>query len=408
MNNGVTSSPPEDDLEARQVWFVPRRVMCAIFWLSNVLLFTGIILLVTSKHKGLTYRSWGGVLLGLGFCLLLACFILCVHAYCIITVDAPEEPPPKSTPPPPLSIDARPNNGFDRSKDAAGFKPSRPELVPLETCFDRHMEASLHAPPPPSYSQCSLNNALAKRREVRGNGYVIQRAISERPSSPIWKEASVETHLSAPNTPSFERGRAMVAGLARTQSNAKARRENFSKSRTCDWVNDTNQAPAPGGCSSLPTMCPAARTHAQTAPPTAIDGANPTSSSGRRSRDTGEAPARFYVPAFDSSGSLTPDDASASRSKRGDYGPQRADSDVGTPSHIPSAKKSSRPGVFLPGVGGTAETRQGGTTSAAQDAGVPGGKLGTSSGYDHQPPPGQYDNMQHMWVHPNKVKHFEV
>ena len=53
MNNGVTSSPPEDDLAARQVWFVPRRVMCAIFWLSNVLLFTGIILLVTSKHKGL-------------------------------------------------------------------------------------------------------------------------------------------------------------------------------------------------------------------------------------------------------------------------------------------------------------------------------------------------------------------
>ena len=318
----------------------------------------------------------------------------------------------QSTPPPPLSIDARPNNGFDRSKDAAGFKPSRPELVPLETCFDHHMEASLHAPPPPSYSQCSLNNALAKRREERshghGNGHVMQRAISERPSSPIWKEASVETHLSAPNTPSFERGRMWTGELVRTPSNAKARRQNFSKSRTCDWVKETNQAPpapAPGACSSLPTMCPAARTHAQAAPAGAIDAANPPSSSGRRSRDTGDA-ARFYVPAFDSSGSLTPDDASASRSKRsGDYGPQRTDSDVETPGHVAGGKKSSRPGVFLPGAGGAAGTTQGGATSATQDV---SGKVGTAGVYDRQTPPAQYDNMQHVWMHPNRVKHFEV
>ena len=33
-------------------WIVPRRVMCAFFWIGIILLFTGIILLVTSKHKG--------------------------------------------------------------------------------------------------------------------------------------------------------------------------------------------------------------------------------------------------------------------------------------------------------------------------------------------------------------------
>lgn len=318
-----------------------------------------------------------------------------IHDYCVL----------QSALPPPLNLDALPNNGFDRSKDFPGFKANRPELVPLETCFDRHMEASLHAPPPPSYSQCSLNNTLAKRREDRRNGYVMQRAISERPSSPIWKEASAETHLSAPNTPSFERGR-VAAGLVRTPSSAKARRENFSKSRTCDWVNETNQTPTAGGCSSLPTMCTTTRTHAQTGsvPPGAIETANPSSSTGRRSRDTGDATARFYVPAYDSSGSLTPDDASASRLKRGDCGPQRADSDVVTPPHIPSGKKSSRPGVFLPGAGAT----HCGATSAAQDVGIPGAKLGASSGYDDQPTPGQYDNMHHLWGNPNKVKHFEV
>jgi hypothetical protein len=34
-----------------QDWIVPRRVMCAFFWTGIILLFTGIILLVTSKHK---------------------------------------------------------------------------------------------------------------------------------------------------------------------------------------------------------------------------------------------------------------------------------------------------------------------------------------------------------------------
>ena len=33
-------------------WIVPRRVMCAFFWIGIVLLFTGVILLVTGKHKG--------------------------------------------------------------------------------------------------------------------------------------------------------------------------------------------------------------------------------------------------------------------------------------------------------------------------------------------------------------------
>ena len=41
----------EEDPEA-SIWFVPRRAMCAIFWLANALLFTGIILVITSIHKG--------------------------------------------------------------------------------------------------------------------------------------------------------------------------------------------------------------------------------------------------------------------------------------------------------------------------------------------------------------------
>lgn len=306
----------------------------------------------------------------------------------------------QSTPPPPLSIDALPNNGFDRHPETHGFKSGRGELVPLETCFDRQMEASLHAPP--TYSQCSLNNTPAKRRDNRGNGYIMQRAISERPQSPIWKEASVDTHISAPNTPSFERSK---MALARAPSSAKARREDFSKSRTCDWVNETNQAPA-GGCSSLPAMCTVGtRSQSGAVPPGSIETAN---SSRSRSRDTGTAPARFYVPAFDSSGSLTPDEASASRPKRGDYGPQRADSDVVTSPQIPSAKKPSRPGVFLPGAGGAAVSRPGGATSAMQDAGAPGAKLGPPGEYDQRPSLGQHDTMQSLWVNPNKVKHFEV
>ena len=31
------------------------------------------------------YTAWGAGMLGLGFCLLLMCFILCMHAYCVIS-----------------------------------------------------------------------------------------------------------------------------------------------------------------------------------------------------------------------------------------------------------------------------------------------------------------------------------
>jgi hypothetical protein len=37
-----------------------------------------------------TYQSWGAILMGLGFCLLLICLILCMHAYCVITVSDEE------------------------------------------------------------------------------------------------------------------------------------------------------------------------------------------------------------------------------------------------------------------------------------------------------------------------------
>ncbi len=33
-------------------WIVPRRVMCAFFWTGIIMLFTGVILLVTGRHKG--------------------------------------------------------------------------------------------------------------------------------------------------------------------------------------------------------------------------------------------------------------------------------------------------------------------------------------------------------------------
>lgn len=33
-------------------WVVPRSVMCTLFWTGVILVFTGMILLVTSKHKG--------------------------------------------------------------------------------------------------------------------------------------------------------------------------------------------------------------------------------------------------------------------------------------------------------------------------------------------------------------------
>ena len=47
MPKGVIVDP-----QHTQEWIVPRRVMCAFFWVGIILLFTGIILLVTSKHKG--------------------------------------------------------------------------------------------------------------------------------------------------------------------------------------------------------------------------------------------------------------------------------------------------------------------------------------------------------------------
>ena len=43
------------------------------------------------------YKSWGAVLLGLGFCLLLICLILCMHAYCVIS-DENDLPTPMAPP----------------------------------------------------------------------------------------------------------------------------------------------------------------------------------------------------------------------------------------------------------------------------------------------------------------------
>jgi len=36
----------------RRNWLVPRRVMCILFWTGVLLIFVGMILLVTSQHKG--------------------------------------------------------------------------------------------------------------------------------------------------------------------------------------------------------------------------------------------------------------------------------------------------------------------------------------------------------------------
>jgi len=33
-------------------WLVPRRVMCILFWTAVLFIFIGMILLVTSQHKG--------------------------------------------------------------------------------------------------------------------------------------------------------------------------------------------------------------------------------------------------------------------------------------------------------------------------------------------------------------------
>ncbi len=34
-------------------WIAPQRILCAFFWAGIFLLFTGVILLVTAKHKGM-------------------------------------------------------------------------------------------------------------------------------------------------------------------------------------------------------------------------------------------------------------------------------------------------------------------------------------------------------------------
>jgi len=36
----------------RRNWLVPRRVMCILFWTGVLLIFVGMILVVTSQHKG--------------------------------------------------------------------------------------------------------------------------------------------------------------------------------------------------------------------------------------------------------------------------------------------------------------------------------------------------------------------
>ena len=40
-----SNSPPS------QEWVIPRRIMCSFFWIGIILLFTGIVLMVTSKHQ---------------------------------------------------------------------------------------------------------------------------------------------------------------------------------------------------------------------------------------------------------------------------------------------------------------------------------------------------------------------
>ncbi|CAH1802331.1 unnamed protein product [Owenia fusiformis] len=70
-------------------WVIPRKALCIMFWVGVVLLFIGIILVVTGQHKDpMIFRPWGSVLIGLGFCLLLICLILCIHAYWIIAEEA--------------------------------------------------------------------------------------------------------------------------------------------------------------------------------------------------------------------------------------------------------------------------------------------------------------------------------
>lgn len=83
--------------------------MCSLFWTGVILVFTGMILLVTSTHKGPMYKSWGGVLLGLGSCILLICLILCIHAYCVMSSSATEDDDDKDNHPSSIHLQQPPN-----------------------------------------------------------------------------------------------------------------------------------------------------------------------------------------------------------------------------------------------------------------------------------------------------------
>ena len=302
----------------------------------------------------------------------------------------------QSTSPPPLCLSRQSHNGFDGHQEALGVKPKNGNevLVPLETCFDRHMEASLH-PPPPSYSQCSIHNLTAKQRDDKGNGYVMQREISQRAPSPIWKEATGVLHTTAPNTPSasFEQ---RETSLARTPSSAKIRRETFSNSRTTDWVNETNKSPG-RGCSSFPSMS-TARTRVQnTSVSSRLTGNNVVPFS-RVPGDTGDAPARFYVSTFDSSSGNSTEDVLAIRPKRCENGPERVDK-----AQCRSAKTGNR--FDFPSTSVVA--KEGGTPRAVKDMNASGAKLAPPSDYDNLPSSTQCGNTQPR-LNLNKLKHFEV
>ena len=51
---GVTSvggASANSQTPSSQEWVIPRRIMCSFFWIGIILLFTGIVLMVTSKHQ---------------------------------------------------------------------------------------------------------------------------------------------------------------------------------------------------------------------------------------------------------------------------------------------------------------------------------------------------------------------
>ena len=234
-----------------------------------------------------------------------------------------------------------------------------------------------------------------------------QREISQRAPSPIWKEAPRDLNTTTPKTPSasFER---RETALARTLSNAKIRRENFSNSRTCDWVNETNKSPAPG-CSSFPSMSTARSRVPNSSSVTSrrIDNTNVVPSS-RVQGNTGDAPARFYVATFDSSSGNSTEDVLATRPKRSEYGPERVN--MVPQSTCPNDKTGNRFDFPLTSVAGRIGAREGGAQGEVQDMGASGAKLAPPSDYDNLPSSSPYGNAQlnQPWVNPNKLKHFEV